>query len=292
MTSSGDKLLNKLLDIIGDKHPHLLDKISVLRIGIGDKTNKIKFDTKSPSKAISGKNVLVFDSVIHTGKTMTEAVTKIMGNGAKSVSSYALAVKRGSSFMPTLWGFLLDDIDRIILLLDEIPNARLKTGERKIKPIHIQKLKADQIHEPKIISGLKSMDRISWGDRLFDMQASEQKRCTYLLQRGNKILGYITVHLSSDYCMMIDEIVVAKRYQSKSGKSGNGFGSILIRFAHTLARQTNCYIVRLFAINEEVKFYERNAYKKVIGEKSISIEGETYFIMERTLLYSPSYSFL
>jgi GNAT superfamily N-acetyltransferase len=286
VTPSGNELLYKLLDIIGEKNPRLLDKISVLKIIKSEKTSNIKFDTKSPAKAISGKNVLVFDSVIHSGSTMTQAVAKIMGHGAKSVSTYALAIKRGTGFLPTMWGVMIDDADRVFLLLNEIPNQRLHTGKRKISSIHIQKLNDGHLEKPTPFSGVKSMDRITWGDRYFDMKTSEQARVSYVLQNGNKILGYLTVHRASKDCMMVDEIAVERKLR------GKGFGSILIRFAHTLARQSNCPFVRLFANKDELDFYERNSYQHKQEEKPICVEGEEYVLMERTIIYSPSCSFL
>jgi GNAT superfamily N-acetyltransferase len=285
LTPSGNELLERLLDLISDKYPHFIDKISVLPIYINEKTGKIEFDGKSPSKDISGKNVLVFDSVIHSGSTMTQAISKIIDYGAKSVSTYALAIKRGTSFLPTMWGVMIDDVDRVFLLLNEIPNQRLHAGQGKIKPIHIEQLSGDHLEKPRLICGVKSLDRITWGDRYFDMEASEQGRLSYVLQSGNRILGYLTVHRASNHCMMLDEIAIEKR------SKGKGFGGILIRFAHTLARQSHCLFVRLFAIETEVKFYERNNYHKKDG-KSISVDGEVYCFMERTIMHNRDCSFL
>ena len=285
VTPSGNELLNSLLDIIGEKYPQLLDQISVLNISIGDNTDRIKFDTKFPSRAISGKNVLVFDSVIHSGSTMEQAVAEVMDYGAKSVSTYAVVVKRGSGFLPTMWGAMIDDMDRVFLLLGEIPNQRLHSGKRKIRSVHIQKLNEGHLERPPVICGFKPMDRITWGDRYFDMKSSEQGRVSYVLQAGKRIQGYLTVHRASNDCMMVDEIAVKKSLREK------GFGSILIRFAHTLARQSCCHSVRLFAFEKEVDFYERNNYRKLEG-KSICAEGDQFFLMERTIIHSGECSFL
>jgi GNAT superfamily N-acetyltransferase len=278
-------MLDSLIDLVQANHQNLIDKVTVLPIYTCNGSDKINFQGKTPSKTVFKKNVLLFDSVIHSGSTMTKAVDKLMGFGAKTVCSYTLVVKRGSSFIPTMWGVMIDDSDRVFLLLDVIPNQRLHAGSRKISSVHIQQLNEHHLENPKITSGVKSLDRVTWGDRFFDMSASEQSRCSYVLQAGKKALGYLTVHLAKSDCMVIDEIVVDKKHHNK------GFGSILIRFAHTIARQSNCGSVRLFAHKKQLDFYDKNSYKAT-SHRPICVDGEDYVSMERTILHSTNCSFL
>jgi hypothetical protein len=228
LTPSGNQLVKFLLAQIDKTRPDLLDRVIVVPIYINDGRKKISFGERNPVRELAGKNVLVFDSVIHTGSTMGMAVDEVMKRGAKTVASYGLAVKRGSTFIPTLWGLMLDDADRVFLLLNNIPNQKLHSGKRKISPVCIQQLSELHLDSPKVTCGVASMDRITWGDRFFDMKSSEQERFSYVLRAGEKIFGYLTVHRAKANCLMVDEIAVAKNQHDK------GFGSILIRLAHTV----------------------------------------------------------
>ncbi|MGB7748416.1 MAG: GNAT family N-acetyltransferase [Verrucomicrobiia bacterium] len=67
--------------------------------------------------------------------------------------------------------------------------------------------------------------------------------------RWLKRRGYLSLHFSDDKCLFITEIAVDE-------KQKKGFGAILMRFADTLARQSNCLCVRLNAIENKITFYE------------------------------------
>jgi len=64
-----------------------------------------------------------------------------------------------------------------------------------------------------------------------------------------------------------------------------GYGGVLMRFADTLARQGNCRTVILNAIDSEVGFYEKLEYKKVASAAPIPLDDETYWPMQRSVLY-------
>jgi hypothetical protein len=85
-------------------------------------------------------------------------------------------MKAGASFVPTIWGVTIDETDRAFFLLDEIPNHRLDAGnpEKKQPPVHVERL--DQRHKdrPAVTSGVESMDRPKWSDRLFQMRVTPE----------------------------------------------------------------------------------------------------------------------
>jgi GNAT superfamily N-acetyltransferase len=123
------------------------------------------------------------------------------------------------------------------------------------------------------------------------MQAGEHKECTYVLQTGSGIVGYLSLHFSDPTCLFVTEIAVDKKYQSKGkGKNqrkGKGYGAILLRFADTLARQSNCLWVRLNAIEEKIPFYKGFGYRKIPGRKPIVLDNKKYFPMEHKVVYLP-----
>jgi GNAT superfamily N-acetyltransferase len=287
VTNSGTNLLEEMLPLMRDSHPELAKKISVVPVGVNsDKT--IKFEIESPDD-LANKAILLFDSSMHTGGTMRRSITEAMRLGATAVATYSLVIKRGSCFVPTFWGVMIDDTDRIYFLLDRIPNGRLDSGPekdkagniRKIPCVHIQRLCEDHLKSKQVNCGVISLDRVTWGDRHFDMQAGEHKECTYVLQEGTKIAGYLSLHFADPTILFVTEIAVDESCLKK------GYGAILMRFADTLARQSNCLWVRLNAIENKIQFYEGFGYRLTPGRKPIVLDDETYHPMEHKVVYLP-----
>jgi len=266
----------------------LATKITVVPVGIDPVSNAVKFETESPTEHFANKSVLLFDSSMHTGGTMCRTVNEAINLGAAHVSAYSLVIKAGSNLIPTFWGVIIDDMDRIYFLLDKIPNGRLDSGPekkdgtiRKIPSVLIRRLCEQHLQTPPVESGVNSLDRVTWGDRYFDMQAGDHKECTYVLQTGNEIVGYMSLHLSDPSCLFVTELAV---HQPQARK---GFGAILMRFADTLARQSNCEWLRLNAIESKITFYEGFGYKIIPGRDKIRLDAEVYVPMEHKIVYLP-----
>jgi hypothetical protein len=120
---------------------------------------------------------------------------------------------------------------------------------------------------------------MTWDDRLWQMKTGDGAITTYVLEQGETIVGFLTVHIDErarPETMTIMEIASDK---------GNGFGGVLIRFADTLARQSECAVVRLHAIKDRVGFYERFGYSACMGSADLSLGLEVYRPMERPVLY-------
>jgi len=77
---------------------------------------------------------------------------------------------------------------------------------------------------------------------------------------------------------MIDEVAVDQKHQ------GRKLSGTLIRFGETLARQSDCRMVRLYAVSTKVEYYKKFGYH-VASEKPIRLENEEYILMERALLH-------
>ncbi len=218
---------------------------------------------------------------------MSSCAAEVLKHSPTELSSYALVIKRGSGFIPTLWGLMMEETDRAFFLLGKIPNHRLDAAghnrqDTKKQPlVHIERLNERSVGLPKVTCGVESMDRVTWSDRYFQMQATAYHTCTYVLMRGSTALGYLTLHRVDDGALMIDEIAMDVSQKKK------GYGGVLMRFADTLARQGNCRAVRLLAIKEQVEFYKGLEYRLVEG-KPFRLDAEEYWPMERTVLYHQS----
>lgn len=291
LTQSGQNLLPVLIDMVKHESPELVDRVTVIPMSPEDKPKgKIKagqgrtpgflFGDSNPESVFKGRSVFLFDSTIHGGSTMCKAAAELKRLGAARVCTYTLVLKSGSLFIPTLWGLMINDQDRAYFLLDRTPNNRLTTSLTEQQPyVNFQKLSDKNVQIPPINTGVISMDRVTWGDRLFDMSENTQGRCTYLLESDEKMVGYLTVHWGDNQCLHIDEVA------ADTAEQGKGFGGVLIRFAETLARQSACRHVRLNAIENRVDWYKKFDYSPVPGRKMICLENEKYQPMEKVVLY-------
>jgi hypothetical protein len=97
---------------------------------------------------------------------------------------------------------------------------------------------------------------------------------TYLLKVGELVVGFLTVQIASEY-LTVAEIV----------SSPLGYGGILMRFADTLARQSECKKVRLNAIKDRIEKYTEWRFEESPGRPSIRLDDEEYQPMERDVLY-------
>jgi GNAT superfamily N-acetyltransferase len=280
MTESGVQLLEQLIDVIKKEAPGLPKKVKVLSIYPDSKNEGLRFSSPAPSKDLRRRHVLLFDAAVHSGKTMAKAVRSIREYGAAEVCTYTLVLKRGSSFIPSLWGVMVNDQDRAYFLLERTPNNRLTTHLSETFPyLHLRRLAEEDMGQPPVKCKLASMDRVTWGDRWFDMAEGDRSGCTYLLETSAGAVGYLTVHHDSAGCMVIDEVAVDQRQRNR------GYGGVLVRFADTLARHGGCSKVRLNAISNLVKWYGRFGYKVVPGRNLIRLDDEKYQPMERRVLY-------
>ena len=290
VTKSGRDLFKILIPLVEQHYPELAKNIVVMPVGIEESTNTVNFATEGlPGEHIANKSVLLFDSSMHTGGTMCRIADEAIKLGASSVAIYSLVIKRGSKLIPTIWGIIVDDTDRIYFLLDKIPNGRLDSGpelnkdgtKRKIHNVFIRCLCEEHVKRPPLKCGVGSLDRVTWGDRHFNMVAGEHKECTYILQSGGEIVGYMSLHFSDPACLFITEIAIDEALKAK------GYGAVLMRFADTLARQSNCLKVRLNAIENKVGWYERFDYQKIPGREPITLDHEIYWPMEHKVVRLP-----
>lgn len=281
VTKSGDDLLNEIVKVVREEYPEILDVVRILPIEVHDEGKTVAFIGEKPEEAISGQPVLLVDGAIHSGNMMSRCANEILKYQPLALSSYALVIKRGGAFIPTLWAVMIDETDRAYFLLDEIPNNRLDAQASRPQPqVHLRKLCDEHLQRPPIVSGVKSIDRMTWSDRHFQMQTSNI--CTYVLGRTETIVGFLTMHFSEPSDLVIDEIVVDPQSRRQ------GYGPILLRFADTLARHADCRRVRLNAIKERVGFYEAFKYRAIPGACSLRLDDEEYQPMERTVLYHQS----
>lgn len=282
VTESGDDLLQALLEVVQVECPELLETVRLLPIEVNDGGNAVHFVGESPEDVLPGQSVLLFDGAVHSGRMMGRCTAEVLRHGPAELCSYSLVIKRCSSFIPTLWGVMIEESDRAYFLLDEIPNNRMDAGSRPQPLVHLQKLSTEQLERPPILSGVPSIDRMTWGDRHFQMQTSTSGSCTYLLERGRGMVGFLTLHFSDASSLSIDEVVVGEALRD------HGYGGVLLRFAETMARHSECWSIRLNALRQRIPVYDGFGYRPIPGKEMLRLGAEEYQPMEKAVLYHQS----
>jgi hypoxanthine-guanine phosphoribosyltransferase/N-acetylglutamate synthase-like GNAT family acetyltransferase len=270
---SGAVLLERLLRVGG---PQLADRVQILSVSFERDEDKVVFSDGDPKADVKGRRVLVIDSSVHSGTSMHRVVQEIDACSAEGVCSYSLVVKNGSNFVPSFWAVLIEDHDRAYFLLDELPTQRLN---RHDPYLHLRRLAQKDLNSLPVKSGLKSLDRITWSDRYYDMVNSESQ-VTYLLEVGRKIVGYLTCQSKDHRTLCIQEVAI------DSALTGRRLGGALMRWGETVARCTRCEEMELWAIANQLDFYKGQGFEHVPKPPMELAEGESYLLMRKRIVYT------
>lgn len=282
VTKSGDDLLRVLVEVVKADWPELLDTVRLLPIEVNEGGDAVHFVGDRPEDLLPGQAVLLFDGAVHSGRMMSRCTAEVLRHGPAELCSYSLVIKRGSAFIPTLWGVMIDESDRAYFLLNKIPNNRMDAGKRGQPLVQLQKLSAVHLERPILVSGVASIDRMTWSDRHYQMQTTNSGACTYLLERGQITVGFLTLHFSDADCLWLDEIVVGEVHRNQ------GYCGVLLRFAETVARHSECRSIRLNALQGRIPIYEGFRYEPIPGKDLLRLGDEEYQPMRKAVLYHQS----
>ncbi|MBN1344844.1 MAG: GNAT family N-acetyltransferase [Phycisphaerae bacterium] len=283
---SGREILKKLLEVDPELDSRIVPVPAEFDRDHDHKATTARFE-KGAKARITGKNVLVMDGAVHSGRAMLSVVRKASELGAAGVFSYTLVLKRSSVFVPSFWGVTIDDHDRAFFLLEELPNNRFTCAPSgpEYKPpqrtpnFHIRMLMKQDLELPKFKCGLKSLDRLTWSDYYYDMVNSDRDFWIYLLEVGTRIAGYVSFSLRDGGWLSVESVAVRRVDR------GKGYASALMRWAETNARQFGCEESRLWAIEREVHKYEHLGWKKVQHEEPLCLDDGRYHRMCKRILY-------
>jgi GNAT superfamily N-acetyltransferase len=208
---------------------------------------------------------------------MRHVVDELFKNGVSNVLSYSLVVKKTSEFIPNYFGMIIDEHDRVFFQLDIFPNNRL----RKMLPFgSLRTLREDDINrEPNCLeTGVASLDRLSFADLWYYMRTQHSN--VYVYEINGRIVAYLHFKYQKSGKLFLDLIACDKAVQ------GLQIGSILMRWAETFARSSNCSAIELWAIEDRVAWYADRGYELVMGEEMYLGKGEKYQKMSRRILYN------
>jgi GNAT superfamily N-acetyltransferase len=207
---------------------------------------------------------------------MLAAANLLQEFGVSKLTSYTLVLKRGSCFIPSYFGLIIDDADRALFQLEKYPTNRLF----KRKPFGtLRKLAAEDVHRTpnNPDSGVPSIDKMTWGDLLYDKEAKSSH--VYVYELDKKIAAFISFKTSKEGVMLIDAVAANKSLH------GLGVGAMLVRWAETWARSSDCHSIELWAIEGRMDFYENKGFVRTSQKLDLG-GGEIYIRMCREILYN------
>jgi GNAT superfamily N-acetyltransferase/hypoxanthine-guanine phosphoribosyltransferase len=252
--------------------------VQVVPVSYDKSTRTAKIDDPADQAVIAAaKNILLLDSSVHSGGSMLSVIRLLDSIGTARLLSYTLVIKRGAKFLPHYFGVVVGDHDRVLFLLDSIPNNRLFAG--KDAPVgFFRRIESDDAKRVQncLDTGVGSLDKISWGDLYYDHRVNGYD--VIVVENRNLIAGFVKLKIRDGRTLCIDVIANDKAYR------GKGVGGALMRYAETIGRAHECRFVELWAIQNQVQFYQNFKFDKT--EESIDTGGgEVYTLMRRPLLY-------
>jgi GNAT superfamily N-acetyltransferase len=278
ISAGGKEILNIIAMTLKRKRGcALLKNSSFISVDVSD-DSVIFYGSNDLKRDINHNCVILLDLVINSGYAFKQVTDEVSKYHPYAIITYAPFVRNNTVFVPSIFESVIGEKDRIVL--EGASKASTFLTNTNHIGVSLKRLTSKDLKSRKISCGVKSMDKITWADRFYDMVNSTESRVTYLLINHEVIVGYLTCHLHRSDCMMLDEIAVSKKYL------GMGYGGVLMKWLDIYSRSKDCVSIVLWSIHEQIPFYKKAGYKLIPGE-SMSLDGETYFLMLARLVYEP-----
>jgi GNAT superfamily N-acetyltransferase len=251
----------------------LQDQIYLTTVFCERGSGSVRFEDPIEDVTFGEKPILVIDSAVHSGSTMKKVCSHFWTLGVKEIISYSLMLKRSSEVIPTYFGVLVAEKDRVFFQLDLMPNNRL--CERPPFGV-LRELKKDDIGM-KIGPVGTPFEEITPGVLLYDKETKNYR--PYIYEHRGKICGFISF-VKNKKELFIDAWATIEEYR------GRGVGGALLRWSETWARSSKCDYVTLWAFQEAIDTYLNYGYEFIRQDEMILSENRKYKRMGKKILYN------
>lgn len=273
---SGDRLAQEMaqhvLSIYGRE---AVEELLFIRLNYDRKRGIIEL--RDPMPEVACQKVLLIDSAVHSGRSMMRAVELLERTGITQLVTYSMVLKKSSVFIPSYFGVLIDDVDRALFQLQEIPNNRLDAKRNTGYLRAVQEVDIGLTLPPVDVESMGSM---TVGDLLYDARVHGSN--VYFYMHEAQVAGYISFAFEA-HRLFIDLVASSETLRRQGMK---GIGSALMRWAETWARVSKCEAIELYAIENQREFYRHMGFDDVgLAPLQLS-KAETYHLMRRKLLYN------
>jgi GNAT superfamily N-acetyltransferase len=267
---SGEKMGNEIFQHLP---PAFQDKVQAGAVYVDRRTNRVRFSNSIKGVSFRNAPVLLIDGAVHTGESMSRAMWHLWQAGAKNVLTYTLMLKRSSKMVPTYFGVLVDDKDRVYFQLNIIPNNRLC----ETPPFGVLK----EVSQTDIHKSIRKMaapfENLSIGDMLYDKDTKDYH--PYIYEYKGDIAGFVIFGKESQ-TLFIDAWGTVPKYQNR------GIGGAMLRWAETWGRSNRCDAVKLWAYQRAIRTYQYLGYEFIGDERLTLKSNERFRLMGKKLLYN------
>ena len=190
---------------------------------------------------------MILDAAVHSGRSMLALLQHLQNLGSGPINCYALVMKRGSFVVPTYFGIVIDDKDRVYFDLEILPVNRIA---RPAPPGVIRTIVPTDLPRPFV--GLRApFDNLVVGDLIYDRDAHGSH--VYVFEYGNDLAGFISFQKRGG-TIFIDGWAAANMQDAANNRMK--IGSSLFRWAETWARSAGCERIELWAYEPAIPIYE------------------------------------
>jgi len=250
------------------------DKVEATTAYLDRKAGEVKFDDPLTDVVFDEQPILLIDSAVHSGTTMLKISQHLSGLGAKNIISYTLMLKRTSTMIPTYFGILVGDRDRVYFQLDQMPNNRLC----ELPPFGVLRTVSKGDGGRKLHQLGEPFKDFSLGDLLYDQETKKYR--PYVYEIGNDICGLVSFTRKKKHILFIDAWATSVDFQ------GRGIGGAMMRWAETWGRSNKCNLIELWAFDKAVPTYLKMGYAAVAGREMTLSPIHRYTLMTKKILHN------
>ena len=235
------KRLVQLVKIIAPSRSLLLVNAKMIRKG--DVQFSFPLEKNQPATInfaafFHGKNTLIMDGSVKSGRQMRTVVDAVAGFKANVIHTYAMVLKRGSGFIPSSWGLIIDDYD--------LAHYYMMSGEavRLLDTPECQGFArelATQDAKTPALCGWPESELMSWVKLYYErMQKAPQTARAYVFISGEQTVAYFLTEMEGSPPSRFMKLSLI------TTKGEHAFaGGYALKWAESLGRKADCRAVRL-----------------------------------------------
>jgi GNAT superfamily N-acetyltransferase len=252
--------------------PDKSSQIELTTVYVDRSTQQIKYENSIDDVTFDESPVLLIDSAVHSGQSMSQVIESLWHSGAKNILTYSLMVKRSSKMIPTYFAILVEDTDRVYFQLEEMPNNRLceKPPFGRLKEV------SDDDTGKEIGDVGAPFVGTTTGDLLYGKRT--QNYHPYIYEYAGRIAGFVSFGKKGNITF-IDAWGTTLEFRRK------GIGGAMLRWAETWARSNRCEGIELWGFEGAIPIYQKYGYDFIRGEELNLSATHRYKLMGKRILY-------
>jgi GNAT superfamily N-acetyltransferase len=215
-------------------------------------------------EVLKGRSVLICDSIVNTGKTLSRLKKRFQQLGVKEVRTLTIFLRRGATFVPNFWVSDINKDEVVFFGIDRYPiNTYNKGNVRKLGRSHCG-LEMD--------CGKQFIHSVI--DDYYFRQCVDPTYCGYVLEDGDSIVGLLFFKHIGQHQIYLEALGVSSTVQR------SGYGSTLVKFFDDYCGMNGITNVKLHAHESAVDFWDDTEFVRT-GLEFVSPMYGKFYEMER-----------